>query len=40
MADIEPDDPMAPADAEQALSDDELGNAAGGKLPGEPPPRK
>ena len=40
MADIEPDDPTAPGDAERALTDDELGHAAGGKLPGEPPPRK
>lgn len=38
MTDTEPDDPTA--DDEQPITDADLGHVAGGKLPGEPPPRK
>lgn len=40
MKNAEPDHPQETADAEQALSDSDLNHAVGGKLPGEPPPRK
>ena len=40
MTNAEPNDPQEAAEAEQALSDQALDHVSGGKLPGDPPPRK